>query len=454
MSPAAVKHPDAIRIVCAPDSFKGSLSAADAAAAMARGLTHAGQRVGKSTAFDIDVCPVADGGEGTVDALVVAGAGRFEVSHVMGPRGETVEARWGMLGGGMLGAATGQTTPTLARKPSDRTAVIEMAAAAGLTRLRDSERDPAATTTYGVGQLIVAAVDAGAKKIILGVGGSATCDGGCGAAQALGAVFFDRHGRPIGEATPICGGMLADIARVDLRALRERLDGVAWTVACDVRNPLVGPCGAAAVYGPQKGASPRQVRLLDQGLAHIAKVWRAETGRDVTQLPGAGAAGGFGGGAVAMLGPDSLARNSRARNPLTQGMPVSDTHTSVTHAVDRQGMLRPGIELVLEAVDFSRRLAGASLVLTGEGKLDGQTLSGKAVVGVAQAAQGAGVPVVALAGRFSGDIDRLRELGVTAWRAIGEGLDEAESIRRASELVEQAASRIGSELLEGGGAWR
>lgn len=390
-----------VRVVCAPDSFKGSLSAAAAAAAMGRGLRRA------SATIQVDLCPVADGGEGTVDALVMAGGGELRTSCVMGPRGRSIDARWGLLTAGAAG----------------RTAVVELASAAGLTLLAETERDPAATTTFGVGQLIAVALDADVRQIILGIGGSATCEGGCGAVQALGAHFFDRRGRPIEPTTPICGGMLFDIGRVGLQAARRRFEGVKLTVACDVDNPLVGPRGAASVYGPQKGASPWQVKLLDEGLAHLAEIWRAETGRDVTQWPGAGAAGGFGGGAIAML------------------------------AGSAQVTLRSGIELVLTAVDFARRLQGAALVLTGEGKLDGQTLSGKAVAGVARAARCIGVPVVALVGRLGEGVDGLKALGLTTWRTIGDGLDECESMRRANELIENMAERVGCELMERGGTW-
>lgn len=385
-----------LKVLCAPDSFKGSLSATQAADAMRRGLMRF------MPDLEVDHCPVADGGEGTVDALIAATSGRAVITRIPGPRvdsAEQVEARWGLL------------------DSSGDVAVIEMAAASGLTLLPVTLRDPAVTTTLGTGRLVAAAMDAGVRRILLGIGGSATCDGGCGAAQALGTLFFDRRDQRITQ--PITGGMLRDIARIDAEPLRRRMEGVTITIAADVRNPLLGPEGAAAVYGPQKGASPRQVWLLNEGLAHVAELWRRDLNRDVAEIPGAGAAGGLGGGAMAMF----------------------------------NATLRPGIELVLEIVGFDNRLRGAALVLTGEGRLDGQTLAGKTVAGVAAAARRQGVPVIALTGALGEGIERLRDVGVSQWRAIGQGLSAQQSMARAAELLEEAAADVGRELRDGGEAW-
>jgi len=371
-----------MKIICAPDSFKECLTAQAAAQAMARGLARAFPDAA------VDICPIADGGEGTVDALVAATGGEHRRTAVMGPLGETLTARWGLLGG------AGEKT---------KTAVIEMAAAAGLEAVPAGRRDPSRTTTFGVGQLISAAIGEGAARIVLGIGGSATTDGGCGAAQALGVRFVDRAGRVIEQ--PMTGGLLQQITKIDLAGLDARLAGIELLVACDVRNPLTGLHGAAHVYGPQKGATPEQVRELDAGLANLARVWRRDLGRDVEQQPGAGAAGGLGGGAMAMLG----------------------------------AKLGPGVELVLKAVGFEQRVRGCVLCLTGEGKLDAQSMQGKACLGVAQAAARHGVPTVALVGVAGPGAEQSLSQGLAGYRVIGAGLPASESIRRAAELLENAA---------------
>ena len=379
-----------MKVICAPDSFKESLTAADAAAAMARGI----RRVMPDA--EMDLCPIADGGEGTVDALVAATGGWIHTTTATGPRGRPVEARWGMLGGRAAG--------------DEPAAVIEMASASGLALLDEAERDPTLTTTFGSGQLIGAALDAGARRLILGIGGSATTDGGCGAAQALGVTFLDSDGGRIDP--PIAGGMLAAIARIDLSTRDPRIDETRFTVACDVTNPLTGPDGAAHVYGPQKGATPRQIAQLDQALVHLAKLFREQLGCDVDAMPGAGAAGGMGAGMVALLG----------------------------------GTLQPGVAIVLEAVAFDERVQGCALCLTGEGRLDGTSLSGKACIGVAKAAARRGVPTVALAGLIGPDAERVRGVGIQQYHAISEGLTVAESIRRAAELIESKTADVIRQL--------
>lgn len=376
-----------MRVICAPDSFKESLSAADAATAMRRGVL---QAMPDAT---VDLCPIADGGEGTVAAMLAATDGRAMTTAVDGPTGEPVQATWGMLG-----------------NTEETTAVIEMAAASGLPLVPVAKRDPTRTSTRGTGQLIAAALEAGAKRIIIGIGGSATNDGGTGMAQALGVRFIDANGNAISE--PMTGGLLASVAHIDVSGLDPRLAKVRVTAACDVTNPLTGPRGAAAVYGPQKGATPAQVAELDAGLAHLARLLREQHDIDVEPLPGSGAAGGLGGGLVAFL-----------------------------HA-----NLMPGIDLVLDAIGFDARVEGATLCLTGEGKLDGQSLSGKACLGVAQRAAKHGVPTIALVGCLGEDVERTLQAGLTGYHAIGAGLPVEESIRRADELLERATARVVAEF--------
>ncbi len=316
------------RIICAPDSFKGSLSAVAAAAAMAEGIARA------EPAVVCDQCPVADGGEGTLDALIRAMGGRIERATVLGPLGAPVEARFGIA-------------------PDGRTAVVELAEASGLALIPPGRRDPTATTTFGTGQLIRRAFEGGCETVIVGIGGSGTIDGGTGLAQALGVRFFDRRGHQL-EA-PLTGGRLGEVARYELPPRGPRI-----RVANDVTNPLCGPDGAAAVYGPQKGATARQVEQLDSGLAHLASLGSVDP-----TTPGAGAAGGAGFGLMAFCG----------------------------------ARLERGIDLVLAAVDFAGRCGDARLVLTGEGCLDAQSLAGKATLGVAAAASRRGVPTIAIVGR-------------------------------------------------------
>ncbi|MHC4860621.1 MAG: glycerate kinase family protein, partial [Planctomycetota bacterium] len=356
-----------MRVLVAPDSFKESLDAASAARAMARGVLAA------EPAAEIDECPVADGGEGTVDALVRATGGEVVRTPATGPLGTAMEAAWGLLGDG-------------------RTAVIEMAAAAGLPLVPPAERDPTRTTTFGVGELILAALDAGRSRIVVGLGGSATGDGGVGMAQALGVGFE-------GVPAPATGGDLPGIQDVDPTAADDRLADAELIGACDVVNPLTGPRGAARVFGPQKGATPEQVEALERGLLHLASVapWANP------EEPGAGAAGGLGYGLRALLG----ARLGR------------------------------GIDIVLDAVGIGARLAAADLVLTGEGRLDAQSAEGKAIEGVLRAARAAGVPVIVLAG----------EVAPGAVEALGPGVVACRSIRERAESREQAL-RESAGLLE------
>ncbi|MCD6303980.1 MAG: glycerate kinase, partial [Planctomycetes bacterium] len=340
-----------MRILIAPDSFKECLPAESVARALARGAVEACGRDVR-----IDLCPMADGGEGTVAAMTAATGGELHSTAVLGPLGEPVSARWGMLG---------RTGPTAA----PATAVIEMAAASGLDLVAADRRNPLLTTTFGTGQLIAAALDAGAGEIIIGIGGSATVDGGCGCAQALGVRFLDETGRPC--PVPLAGGHLGSIHRVDLSGLDERIARTRILVACDVTNPLTGPQGAARVYGPQKGATPEMVERLEAGLVHLAAVLREQLGIDVENVPGAGAAGGLGGGLVGLLG----------------------------------GRLCRGVEIVAGAVALRERLAAADVCLTGEGSFDAQSLSGKTAVGVARLAREVGTPAICIPGRAERGLD-------------------------------------------------
>jgi glycerate kinase len=365
--------------VIAPDSFKGSLSAVAVADAIARGVLAVFRDA------EIAKVPIADGGEGTVEALVAATGGRFEERTVRGPLGEPVRARWGILGSG-------------------EAAVVEMAAASGLPLVLPARRDPRATTTYGTGELLLAALDAGLRRIVLGIGGSATNDGGAGLARALGVRFLDASGAELPEG----GAALARLARVDLGGLDPRVGGAEIVVACDVDNPLTGPRGASAVYGPQKGATPEMVAELDAALGRYAEVARDATGRDVASTPGAGAAGGLGAGLLFFT----------------------------------PARLRPGVEIVLEAVRFDELVRGADLVVTGEGRTDFQTAMGKAPVGVAAAAKRHGVPVVCLSGGLGPGADDVLAQGIDAVVPVVSGpmaLDEA--MRNAAALVEAGAAR-------------
>jgi len=393
-----------MHILIAPDSFKETLSAMEAAEAIARGV----QRALPDAA--IDRCPMADGGEGTVDALVNATGGKFRTTEVAGPLGETVPAKWGVLGslpspsGGGLGwggvRSTGNAS-TPSPQPSSRgkggkTAVIEMAEAAGLHLVPVAKRDPTRTTTFGVGQLIAAALDEGCTHIILGIGGSATTDGGLGMAQALGAAC--------GFAPPLRGADLQRITQIDTTTLHPRIANTHITVACDVTNPLTGPNGAAHIYGPQKGATPQQVQQLDAGLAHLANLMNIDPDQ-----PGFGAAGGLGFGLVAFCG----------------------------------ATLERGIELVLDAVDFDRRAAQANLVITGEGKLDGQSIQGKTCIGVAQRAAKAGTPTIALVGKADEDAAACLAHGLRAYHAIvNEQVTIEQAMANAAQFLEDLVAQV------------
>jgi len=324
-----------MKIVIAPDSFKGSLTALEVCDAIAAGVAAC------DSAIECVKVPMADGGEGTVQSLVDATDGTLQTVRVRGPVGEPVVAAYGMLGDGA-------------------TAVIEMAAASGLPLVLPEQRNPLHTTTYGTGELIRAALDAGARQFIIGLGGSATNDAGLGMAAALGAKLLDAAGNEI----KLTGAGLGELAAIDVSGLDPRVADAGFRVACDVDNPLFGHTGAAHVYGPQKGATPEIVERLDAGLIRFAEIVRRDLGAEIAELPGAGAAGGLGAGLVAFCG----------------------------------ATLEPGVGIVIEAVGLRERMRGADLCITGEGRLDAQTAYGKTPKGVADVAAELGVPCLAIAG--------------------------------------------------------
>ncbi|GHD95204.1 glycerate kinase [Streptomyces naganishii JCM 4654] len=379
---AAVR--DTRRVLVAADKFKGSLTAVQVAERVTAGL----RRVVPD--LPVETLPVADGGDGTVDAAVAAGFERREV-RVAGPLGQEVSAAFALREG---------------------TAVVEMAEASGLQRLPAGVFAPLTASTYGSGELLRAALDAGARTIVFGVGGSATTDGGAGMLCALGARFLDAQGEPV----PPGGGALAGLAHADLSGLDRRLASVDLVLASDVDNPLTGPLGAAAVYGPQKGASPDDVETLDAALAHFAKVLEDAVGERAAkcaQSPGAGAAGGIGYGAL-LLG----------------------------------ARFRPGIEVMLDVLGFAPALERASLVITGEGSLDEQTLHGKAPAGVAAAARAAGKEVVAVCGRLALQPAALGRVGIRRAYALTDvEPDVATCIAEAGDVLERLAERVGRDFL-------
>ncbi|MCT2345802.1 glycerate kinase [Niallia taxi] len=369
-----------MKIVLAPDSFKESLSALQVAESIERGFKQV-----LPNAEYVKV-PMADGGEGTVQSLVDATGGRIIKKTVTGPLGEAAEAFFGILG-------------------NEKTAVIEMAAASGLHLVPATKRNPLLTTTRGTGELIAAALDYNVNHIIIGIGGSATNDGGAGMARALGARFLNSDGLEIGEG----GGALSDLAAIDLSRLDSRLADVKIEVACDVDNPLIGPKGASAIYGPQKGATPVIVNQLDENLAHYAAIIEKDLGVKIADVPGAGAAGGLGGGLLAFM----------------------------------QAELSRGVDIVMEAAKLSDIIAGADLVITGEGKIDGQTIFGKTPIGVAKTAKKHGVPVIGIAGNVASDSDVVHEYGIDAIFSIVPGaVSLQEAFLHADEFVERTARNI------------
>jgi glycerate 2-kinase len=370
-----------MKIVIAPDKFKGSLPAAEVADAIAAGLRAEWPQA------ELVTVPVADGGDGTVDAAVAAGLERVPVT-VDGPTGEPVHASYARRG---------------------EVAVIELADACGLLRLPGGRPAPLTASSFGCGQVLAAALAAGTRQIILGVGGSASTDGGAGLLQALGAQVLDARGVPLARG----GAALRDVATLDLTGLHPALRVSSVILATDVTNPLTGPDGAAEVFGPQKGASPDQIAELASGLRRWAAVVAAATGTDRSQAPGAGAAGGVGFAALAVLGAQA----------------------------------RPGIELVLDLVDFGAALDGAALVIIGEGSLDTQTLAGKAPAGVARAAVRRGIPVVAVAGRSTLTDGQLASTGISRVYTLSDlEPDPARSSAQASTLLRRVGQALARDV--------
>lgn len=370
-----------MNIVIAPDSFKGNLTAMQVAQAIEQGV----RRVLPDA--ECIAVPMADGGEGTVQSLVDATGGRFVHRAVTGPAGTPVNARYGVLKDGV-------------------TAVIEMAEASGLPLVKGADRNPMRTSTFGTGELLVDAMKRGARRIIIGIGGSATNDAGAGMAQALGVKFFDSSGRVLGGHA--AGGMLNRIARMDISGIHPRLAKTAITVACDVDNPLCGLRGATHVFGPQKGATAAMVKTLDGNLRYFGNLVKKELGVDVRNLKGAGAAGGLGGGLVAFCGAE----------------------------------LRSGVDIVIDATGLRERLGRADLVITGEGRVDFQTAFGKTPAGVARAAKEFGVPVLAIGGGLGDDARGVFAHGIDALgAAVARDMDLEEALAHARTYIANASER-------------
>jgi glycerate 2-kinase len=369
-----------MRCIIATDSFKGSNSAGKVCEAIREGM----EKIFPEA--DYVIVPVADGGEGTTESVLGAVEGELRKVQVTGPLGSAVEASFGILPGGR--------------------AVMEMAEASGLPLLSDKERNAWKSTTYGTGELIAAALDAGCREIMIGIGGSATNDCGVGMAQALGVSFRDQEGNEIGYG----GGELSRIASIDISNLDERIKDTKISVACDVTNPLCGPKGASFTYGPQKGADPEQVKALDQALAHCAALVERDLGVAISDLPGSGAAGGLGGGLVGFLG----------------------------------AVLEPGIDAVLSVLRFDELVSGADLVITGEGKLDHQTVYGKVPAGVASWVKRAGdIPVIAIAGDIGDGFEAVYEAGIdVVISTVNRAMPLSEAMGRSHELLVETGERV------------
>lgn len=376
-----------MKIVIAPDSYKESLSATEVAQAIEKGF----REIFPEAQF-VSV-PVADGGEGTVEAMIAATQGRAVTSTVTGPLGDTVEAQWGISGDG-------------------QTAFIEMAAASGLALVPPELRNPLITTSYGTGELILQAMESGVKKIIIGIGGSATNDGGAGMVQALGAKLCDANGADIGFG----GGSLMSLNNIDIRHLDARLQTCSIRVACDVTNPLTGTSGASFIFGPQKGATEAMIRELDHNLAHFADVIKKSLRVDVKEVPGAGAAGGMGAALMAFLGAE----------------------------------LRSGIEIVTQALNLEEHIHDCTLVVTGEGRLDSQSIHGKVPVGVASVAKKYHKPVIGIAGSLTRDVGIVHQYGIDSVFSVLNRIGSLEeAFRDAAENIYLTSRNVAATLQMG-----
>lgn len=373
-----------MRVIIAPDSFKGSLSAKQAALAMERGIQKAAVAIDLLNPETVKI-PMADGGEGTVQAIVEAAGGGIIEDDVLDPLGRRISSFYGIL--------------------PDHTAVIEMAAASGLNLLKPAERNPLKTTSYGTGQLILSALKRGCRRFIVGIGGSATNDCGAGIAQALGVKLLDGDGREIGFG----GGELAKVVKIDLSSLVPEIKTAQFTIASDVQNPLCGPQGASSVYGPQKGATPEMVEVLDGNLRHFAEIIKKDLGKDLMDLPGAGAAGGAGAGLMAFF----------------------------------NGEIKSGIKIVMDLVNFEAKVRDADWVITGEGATDFQSMYGKVPFGVAQVAKKWKKPVLCLSGTLGNGYERLYDAGITAFFSIvNKPMTLDEAIRNGESLLEQTMENV------------
>jgi len=368
------------KIVIAPDSYKGCLSALDVTNAIEGAILEFYPEI------NVVKVPIADGGEGTVDALVAATNGKLMFSEVLDPLGEKIVAKWGILGDGT-------------------SAVIEMASASGLPLIPKEKRNPYITSTFGTGQLIMSALDENCKKIVIGIGGSATNDGGVGMAKALGAKFFDSSGKELNDG----GYALQKLNKIDISNIDPRIKNTEILVACDVDNPLCGPRGASAVYGPQKGATPEMILELDKALLNFSEIAQKTVGKDVKNIAGAGAAGGLGAGLMFFT----------------------------------EASLMPGVELVLEVTNFNSLVEDADLVITGEGNTDFQTVFGKAPVGVAKAAKKYNIPVICISGGLGEGYESVFEKGIDAIVSISSGpvsLDEC--MLNGATMLQSATKRL------------
>ncbi len=376
-----------MKIIIAPDSFKESLSAAEVAEAIESGFKEIFSEA------DYFKLPIADGGEGTVDALVAATGGRLVKAEVTAPLGNRITARYGVCGDG-------------------RTAVIEMAAASGLMLVPPEQRNPLLATSYGTGELIRHALDGGYKHFIIGIGGSATNDAGIGMLQALGVKFLDCVGNELGSG----GAVLETLERIDISGLDPRIADSCIEVACDVTNPLIGDNGASAVFGPQKGATAQMVEELDSCLARFAEVVKRDLGQEIAAVPGAGAAGGMGAALLAFLGAE----------------------------------LKPGVTIVLDAIGFEELVKDADLVITGEGRIDGQTVNGKAPAGVAGLAARYNIPVIAFAGSLGEGAEGVRQCGISALFSVVQGpCSLAQALAGAQKNIRMTACRVAAVIALG-----
>jgi len=365
-----------VKIVIAPQAFKGSLSALNVANAVQKGV----RRIFPDA--QILACPVADGGDGTLETLVESSGGKIMETNVADPTGKPIVAQWGAMGDG-------------------NTAVIEMARTSGLALLTLEERDPLNATTYGLGEIIVSALNKGFRKFIVGIGGSATNDAGAGMAQALGIKLMDREGRNL----VFGGAALQNLSVIDTSSIDQRVLESNFQIACDVNNPLTGPEGASAVYGPQKGATEENVRQLDSALGVFAEVAKRDLGKDISNLEGAGAAGGLGAGMVAFV----------------------------------EGHLRAGVDIVLDTVNLAEKLESADLVITGEGSIDFQTVYNKAPIGVARMAKARGIPTIGISGMLGKNYQIVHNHGIDAALSIANGpISLEESLQNAPSLISEA----------------